>query len=95
MKTTLILLITMIVLCLLLSACAPGSTEFKPKPAGFWWGLWHGAIAPVSIIWHFFNHKVHMYETNNSGIWYDIGFFLAIASCFGGASRGGCRRKCK
>jgi len=93
MRTTLIILMTMLVLCLLLTACAPGSAEFKPKPAGFFWGFWHGAIAPVSIVWHFFNHKIRIYETNNSGIWYDIGFFLAVAGCFGGASCSNRRRR--
>ena len=93
MRTTILITLTIIVFAVLLTACAPGTVQFKPKPAGFLWGFWHGMIAPVSLIWHFFNHNVHMYETNNSGVWYDIGFFLAIAGCFGGASRGGCRRR--
>jgi hypothetical protein len=82
-KTTILILVAMIVVMLLLTACAPGAVEFKPKPAGFFWGIWHGWIAPVSIIWHFFNHNVRIYETNNSGIWYDIGFYLAVVGGFG------------
>ncbi len=94
MKTTWILLMILIVTCLLLTACAPGSTEFKPKPAGFFWGIWHGWIAPVSLIWHLFNPAVRIYETNNSGGWYDLGFYGAIVGGFGSFAFTRKRRKC-
>lgn len=42
-------------------------------------GLWHGIIAPVTLILSFFNSDVHMYEVHNAGSEYDLGFLLGIA----------------
>ncbi len=82
---------------LVLSACAPGTEEFVDREAGFFFGIWHGWIAPISIIWHIFDDSVRIYEVNNTGIWYDVGFYIAVISGFGGISlsRGSARRKRK
>ena len=48
------------------------------EPAGFWKGLWHGLISPVTIVASFFMDNVSMYEVNNTGIWYDLGFIFGI-----------------
>jgi len=81
-----ILIVTALLLILLLSACAPGSQRFQAesKPANFWWGIWHGWIAPVSLIWQLFDHQIRVYEPNNTGFFYDLGFYLAIVGGFGG-----------
>ena len=42
-------------------------------------GLWHGIIAPVTLILSFFNSEVHMYEVHNAGSEYDLGFLLGMA----------------
>lgn len=42
-------------------------------------GLWHGIIAPVTLVISFFNSDVHMYEVHNAGSEYDIGFLLGVA----------------
>jgi hypothetical protein len=42
-------------------------------------GLWHGIIAPVTLVISFFNSDVHMYEVHNAGSEYDIGFLLGLA----------------
>ena len=42
-------------------------------------GLWHGIIAPVTLVISFFNSDVHMYEVHNAGPEYDIGFLLGVA----------------
>ena len=42
-------------------------------------GLWHGIIAPVTLVLSFFNSDVHMYEVHNAGPEYDIGFLLGLA----------------
>ena len=61
-------------------AVAPGATE----PAGFWLGVWHGAILPVTWIVSLFTDTVTPYEVFNNGNWYDVGFVLGISLVFGG-----------
>ncbi len=91
MKRYLFWIVVLVMLSLLLSGCAPGmSGHSEKKPAGFWWGLWHGLISLISLIWHWFNPKVHLYESFNTGWWYDLGFFLGIVIMAGG---GASRRK--
>lgn len=66
------------------------NSKFKlegAKPAGFWVGLWHGIIAPLIFIVGLFTSKVKVYETNNSGRWYDFGFLLGIGAFSGGAKK--------
>lgn len=41
-------------------------------------GLWHGIIAPVTLVISFFNSNVHMYEVHNAGSEYDVGFLLGV-----------------
>lgn len=42
-------------------------------------GLWHGIIAPATLLISFFNSDVHMYEVHNAGSEYDVGFLLGVA----------------
>ncbi|NKB68961.1 MAG: hypothetical protein GKR89_17985 [Candidatus Latescibacteria bacterium] len=72
---------------LLFTGCLPGDgAHSTTNPAGFFWGIWHGWIAPVSLIWGFFDPYVRLYEPINSGWWYDLGFYIAVISGFGGFS---------
>ncbi|MDP6777297.1 MAG: hypothetical protein QGI83_11090 [Candidatus Latescibacteria bacterium] len=72
---------------LLLAGCAPGGGEYTVEdPAGFFSGVWHGWIAPISLIWGLFNESIRVYERINTGWWYDFGFYMAIISGFGGLS---------
>jgi hypothetical protein len=49
------------------------------QPAGFWTGLWHGIISPVTLLVSFINKQdVRMYEVHNDGNRYNFGFFLGI-----------------
>ena len=41
-------------------------------------GLWHGIIAPITLIISFFNSDVHMYEVHNAGSEYDLGFLIGL-----------------
>ena len=77
-------------LVLLLAACAAG-----PNPAmgaagdagsvaGFWQGLWHGIISPVTFVISLFTEDVSIYEVHNNGNWYDFGFVLGAGILFGG-----------
>ena len=49
-------------------------------PAGFLGGFWHGMIAPMVFLVSLFVDGVSIYETNNSGRWYELGFLLGISS---------------
>ncbi|MCL6106896.1 MAG: hypothetical protein M1309_06100 [Actinobacteria bacterium] len=78
---TLFLLIT-----LFLTACAQHDqlqgTAGAAGVAGFWSGLWHGLILPVSFIISLFKSNVGVYEVHNSGNWYNFGFVLGIWIAF-------------
>jgi hypothetical protein len=41
-------------------------------------GLWHGIIAPITLVLSFFNSDTHMYEVHNAGSEYDLGFLLGV-----------------
>ncbi len=43
-----------------------------------------GRIAPISLIIGIFDHNIRIYETHNTGWWYDLGFYMAVISGFGG-----------
>jgi len=76
----------------LLTACTAGSEQFSnDSPAGFWYGLWHGVIAFISLIIHVFNDTVMVYEKNNTGGWYDFGFLLGVIFVWGGGSHVSCK----
>lgn len=70
-----------------LTGCVPGDgVNNDHHLAGFFWGIWHGWIAPISLIIGMFNHSIRIYEVNNNGWWYDLGFYIAVISGFGGIS---------
>ncbi|MFH0769954.1 MAG: hypothetical protein V1926_01100 [Candidatus Peregrinibacteria bacterium] len=53
--------------------------------AGLFSGLWHGLIAPYSLIVRLFsplssNLSVGMYAFDNTGWFYDLGFLIGIAA---------------
>lgn len=76
----------------LLISCAAGDTQFSQEaPAGFWYGLWHGVIAVIALIIHVFNDSVLVYEINNTGGWYDLGFLLGIICIWSGGSQVTCK----
>jgi len=89
-----LMLIAAALLLVTAAGCAPGQNELAGSPdeegdvAGFWLGLWHGLIAPITFIVSLFSDNVHMYEVHNNGGWYNLGFLLGIATIFGGGGRG-------
>lgn len=83
----LLLLILILAAMASMTGCTPGNGHFDAKePAGFFWGIWHGWIAPVSLVIGLFDNTTRIYETNNTGWFYDLGFYIAIIGGFGGIS---------
>jgi len=84
-----------LVLALAATGCAAGSARFQEAPAGFWAGLWHGAICLVTFVIGLFSDTVRMYEPHNTGSGYDFGFLLGMLIIYGGsgASRSARRRR--
>lgn len=80
------------VLALLLVACAADANpQAGSGDAGFWLGLWHGLIAPVTFIVSLFTDDIGIYEVANTGSWYDAGFVLGLGFIVGGGSSGAAR----
>ncbi len=88
MKIKFLVFISLIaIITVTMAACVPGGGDFPGEhSAGFFFGIWHGWIAPISLIISIFNPLVRIYEVNNTGFWYDFGFYIAIISGFGGVS---------
>ena len=99
MKTRLVIMLALVTL-LFAAACAPGPNPSEDtaadngRVAGFWKGLWHGIIAPITFIISIFTKNVRFYEVHNSGLWYNFGFVLGAGLLFNGGFFG-CRRKSK
>jgi len=86
-KKTVLLLFIISAGLFTLTACAPGSGSYSSvEKAGFFSGIWHGWIAPFSLIIGLFNKSIRVYETFNTGWWYDFGFYIAVVSGFGSLS---------
>lgn len=87
------------VVVLLLAACAAGGNEYVGTvgatrgTVGFWWGLWHGLIAPVTFIVSLFTRTVGIYDVHNNGGWYDFGFLLGLSMVLGGGPAGRSARR--
>lgn len=70
-------------------AVAGENSKYKlldAQSAGFWAGLWHGLIVPITFLVCIFNPNVRIYETNNRGRLYDLGFLIGVSSSIGGSS---------
>lgn len=75
-----------------LGGCLAGQPGFTEDPAGFWLGIWHGIVSPVSLVVGLFDDGVRVYEQHNTGRWYDFGFLLGVTS-FWGANHARMRRR--
>jgi hypothetical protein len=98
MKTA-IILVSLALLCIMLIGCAAGPNQMvnsanrQGKVAGFWQGLWHGVIAPVTFIISLFSRNIQMYEVHNNGGWYNFGFLLGMMIILGGGGGGAAARR--
>ena len=102
MKRKLLLLAGLVLLILgvlFLSGCvAHGNPDVGVPDAsgtvyGFWSGLWHGIISPVTFIISLFTDNVNIYAVHNSGNWYDFGFMSGICIIFVGTAGGSSRAR--
>ncbi len=85
-RSVFILVLLLIAASVLFTGCMPNTTNYTvDSPAGFFTGIWHGWIAPISLVMSFFGDS-GIYAVNNTGFPYDLGFYLAIVSGFGGLS---------
>ncbi len=70
-----------LVLTAAIVGCAAGAqSSFATNPAGFWAGLWHGLICWITFIVSLFTSRIGMYEVNNAGRLYDLGFLLGATA---------------
>ncbi len=98
MKKSLAALFLILVL-LMVAGCTAGPNELSDsaneegRVGGFWQGLWHGIIAPVTFIISLFSDTITMYEVHNNGGWYNFGFLFGVIMIFGGGGRGSARRR--
>ncbi|MEW6194631.1 MAG: hypothetical protein AB1521_05705 [Bacteroidota bacterium] len=91
----LFLLITALVLVGLLSSCADAiQYQYSQdiQQVGFWYGLWHGLIAPISFIISLFDDSIAVYAVYNNGGWYNFGFLLGLSISLGGSGKASCKK---
>jgi len=93
LKTRLLFISVAIMTIFLLVGCAASSNPsihaLNPdgKIAGFWMGLWHGVISPITFMISLFTKNVNIYEVYNNGNWYNFGFILGAIIIFGSGGR--------
>jgi hypothetical protein len=80
--------IALLAIALLLAGCAAGPNVAAhvqdAQVAGFWLGLWHGLISPITFLVSLFNRNVNVYEVINNGNWYNFGFMIGVSTVFSG-----------
>ena len=94
MKTSLTVLVLVLLLLSILAGCAPGPNPARKMAsehgefAGFGLGLWQGFIAPFVFVASLFKGDLNVYEVHNNGSWYNFGYLFGLACFFGGAATG-------
>ena len=91
LKTKLSYAIYFMLVAFLFMSCADVSphvaTCITSDPYGFWSGLWHGMIAPLSWIGGLISDDIAIYAYDNNGGWYDFGFVLGIGALGSGTTK--------
>lgn len=79
MKNPLFRILFLAALVVLLTGCtfAGDTSTFASGTPGFLMGVWHGVVAPYTLVVRYFL-DIKMYAIPNSGIGYDLGFLLGI-----------------
>ena len=87
-------ILAVVVLALALSACAAGpnaavgTADEAGRIAGFWMGLRHGVITPITFVVSLFNENVNVYDVHNNGNLYNLGYVIGAVFLIGGSSHG-------
>ena len=88
-KRVLMVLAIFVICTPFLIACAvpgpnalEGQANEKGKVAGFWKGVWHGLMSPLTLFISLFSDYVNPYEVHNNGSWYHVGFALGVFLMF-------------
>ena len=90
-RQTFLLFVVLVIFAVLSTGCLAGANEQIGSAnahgvvAGFWRGLWHGIIAPITFVVSLFTDNVQVYEVHNNGAWYDGGFLFGLCCIFGGS----------
>jgi hypothetical protein len=86
MKKQIITILALVIL-LMFSACTAQVHQITVhNPAGFWLGLWHGIICPITFIISLFSDKITVWDIYNNGNWYTLGFLIGASISIGGSS---------
>ncbi|MBN2621303.1 hypothetical protein JXB22_09475 [candidate division WOR-3 bacterium] len=96
-KYCLFLGVLLVMLCVSLS-CAPGNDRWDPgitpdNRANFWAGIWHGLIIIVTFVISLFTNDIGIYEVNNVGWGYNLGFLIGLSFLFGPILKAGGHKK--
>lgn len=91
MKTSTLVIATLVAMFVLTGCLAGPNPLVNTDPtggtvAGFWMGLWHGTIAPVTFFASLFIDHISVYEVHNNGGWYNFGFVLGAGILLGGGA---------
>lgn len=87
MKKKILFMTLIVVMLMVLTGCMPGDGSYVDgHQANILSGIWHGWLAPLSLLRAFFNSDIRIYESYNTGWWYDFGYYIAVISGFGGIS---------
>ncbi len=87
-----------LILAIIFLNCAPGNYRWNQTinpghNAGFWAGLWHGLIIIIAFVVSLFTKEVGIYEINNNGWPYNLGFMIGLLFSIGGGIRFGTHRR--
>lgn len=85
----LVVLVCLVMIVVVMVSCTAGPNTLAKTPDeegkvdGFWQGLWHGFISPVTFIISLFKHNMSIYEVHNNGGWYNFGFLFGASIILG------------
>lgn len=64
-----------------------GMATVAPNAAGFWLGLWQGAIVVVAFVVSWFDKDITIYQAGNVGFWYNLGYLFGLCVALGGGAK--------